>query len=475
MAVIIPSRNIYGDIDNNKFAISPVNGVKLGVQKIQPKTTSEAYSTSIYISEQSVVKAENEKKEDFHFKDLMLEAPYETVLAYAYFDNKVEHFTTTVRIPKRVDNKFIKESEIDKIQFKYRGAHFKQIINSKVFVTIEDVRNGYAELGEIENGEIQNDEYGTELKFSDPLIEPERYKVLSVGHGSYDYSHDASAEVYGVPFNEIPVNWWERIETTDNEYVIELTTIGYYYAKVLTGGSGQNNDYYYRNKDQFPVSYEMPVKGYIEILKADVLEITGLEGLGIDVKISQETIGSNSGNIASLNGNELLQNTTITNGEQTIKFIGNKILDEYKDGKETAEILCSIDDYYDTNGEMVISKSNSDYPITFSPNVKCIPFIMNEYGEETFLSKYRNTYGKVFSVVSVEPIYDGSVFQKLTLVETLETYGIKAYISTIPRGRLLSIESEDLSAEITEGKKIKYISVKGIGQSFVSSGKLYIY
>lgn len=105
---------------------------------------------------------------------------------------------------------------------------------------------------------------------------------------------------------------------------------------------------------------------------------------------------------------------------QVSDFIADKIEHNYSTGKQTAVIECSIDDYYDEQGNKVISKRGSDnLPMIFKNNDIVYPKrvrMKNENGtmvqEEVDFSN-----GKRFRVVGVKVKYDGCVMQELTLQE----------------------------------------------------------
>jgi hypothetical protein len=171
------------------------------------------------------------------------------------------------------------------------------------------------------------------------------------------------------------------------------------------------------------------------------------------------------------------------------------ILRSYKNGKETATILCDINDYFDENGLIALSPkhyklnkesisvsfksiiyasvitvtSEKDYPIdllikveyerklgnkeyaeitllkntksisqtidganiqsvtlvsvsaltpmVFQTHDKVIPYIKGADGLDLPMSKYKSGNPKVFEVIETDIIYDGAIWQKLSLQE----------------------------------------------------------
>lgn len=98
-----------------------------------------------------------------------------------------------------------------------------------------------------------------------------------------------------------------------------------------------------------------------------------------------------------------------------LEYLANNILNQYAKGKETATLLCSISDYYDESGEKVIdTKTNK---MSFRLHDEVIPYVFGADGQDKPMSKYQDGSAKVFEVVGSNIIYDGAVWQELTLQE----------------------------------------------------------
>ena len=187
----------------------------------------------------------------------------------------------------------------------------------------------------------------------------------------------------------------------------------------------------------------------------------------------------------SVEGNELLQTTNYIEDKnyEQIANIYKNTLNHYKNGKETATILCSIDDYkstYKYNNAQVsyFAPMNSNFAvfwvelgelakenisICFSVNGKkyysickkgysrsedvevpkdnqelttkiigvfqpsmvfqqydiVIPMVYSARQTDNPMSKYKDGLPKKFEVLSSKLIYDGAVWQELILQETL--------------------------------------------------------
>lgn len=101
--------------------------------------------------------------------------------------------------------------------------------------------------------------------------------------------------------------------------------------------------------------------------------------------------------------------------ERLTQHLANDVLSQYAKGKETATLLCSISDYYDESGEKVIdTKTNK---MSFRLHDEVIPYVYGADGKDKPMSKTQDGSAKVFEVVDSNIIYDGAVWQELTLLE----------------------------------------------------------
>lgn len=100
------------------------------------------------------------------------------------------------------------------------------------------------------------------------------------------------------------------------------------------------------------------------------------------------------------------------------QHLAENVLNQYANGKETATLLCDINEYYDENGNLVISTKNNSLPITFKIGDIVIPYVYGADGQDYPMSKYQNGQPKQFRVCGAKKIYDGAVWQELTLQET---------------------------------------------------------
>ena len=89
----------------------------------------------------------------------------------------------------------------------------------------------------------------------------------------------------------------------------------------------------------------------------------------------------------------------------------------YSNGKETATIRCSIGDYYDYEGQKIISIDNSTGKMSFKMYDQVIPMVYGADGKDRPMSLYKDGSAKVFQVLGSKIFYDGAVWQELSLQE----------------------------------------------------------
>ena len=114
--------------------------------------------------------------------------------------------------------------------------------------------------------------------------------------------------------------------------------------------------------------------------------------------------------------NKFIKTDTKINGVKLSKYLADNIISDWKNGLETAKILCSIGEYYDENDELKISTVDKNKNMYFANNDKVIPYYRVE-NREVPISLYRDGTPKVFKVTSVNFIFDGAMWQELELVE----------------------------------------------------------
>lgn len=132
--------------------------------------------------------------------------------------------------------------------------------------------------------------------------------------------------------------------------------------------------------------------------------------------------GTSSKSSFELPSNELLQSETYQGENEDSSFAYNtlfRVVNKYKKGKETYTIKCSIADYYDTTGNLVICPSKSNYPMCFDKHQIVVPYVFTSQGEVPLSEKADGT-PKQFEIIGIDYSYRGVVWQELTLQEYIQ-------------------------------------------------------
>lgn len=166
--------------------------------------------------------------------------------------------------------------------------------------------------------------------------------------------------------------------------------------------------------------------------------------------------------------------------KRDVEYNFNKLLQRYKDGLETVTILCSISDYYDENGNIVISKSQENRMV-FENYDEVIPMGKNAYGEDVPISCFDDGGIKTFSVLGRNIYFDGACWQLLYCQEKGKfiegTEGLVYNISPDGNYAILMGLSEEISERSDPiqvsshylGLPVKQIANGAFAYSFVSS------
>ena len=126
-------------------------------------------------------------------------------------------------------------------------------------------------------------------------------------------------------------------------------------------------------------------------------------------------IVGNENSAYSLSSNDLFTDKVKIGGKNLGNYVAEKIIEDYQNGKETAEVLCSISNYYDDTGNQV--KFDNGENMVFNLYDIVVPMKYNSSGADEPISTENESGVKTFAVLGVEIFYDGAVWQKLTLQE----------------------------------------------------------
>ena len=166
----------------------------------------------------------------------------------------------------------------------------------------------------------------------------------------------------------------------------------------------------------------------VHLYQAQNLEFT-FKGNKLSIDLSDDVMyvgGTKGTKVFSVEGNELMQenNYYVNESLNAITRQFQETIDDYKNGKETATIRCSISDYYyyieganENKGLKVISADNSTGKMSFKMYDQVIPMVYGADGKDRPMSLYQDGTPKVFQVLGSKIYYDGAVWQELSLQE----------------------------------------------------------
>lgn len=151
--------------------------------------------------------------------------------------------------------------------------------------------------------------------------------------------------------------------------------------------------YYYLMDDYVALTTDESIEIVAKTVNLDETENTNFPL----TEISQPT--------KSIDQTEFSHDTTTYNGEIASENLAKNIIANYKNGKETAVIRCSVPE---------------DLSV-FEIGDEVIPMVFGANREDKPMSNYRDGTPKVFNVVGTKFIYDGAVWQELTLQEKTQS------------------------------------------------------
>lgn len=379
MAIIIPSKNIYEKnnpkIRNNFFDKAEYTANRPSVSL---DVETFLYGEDVLLSHENLIEEKYEGGGNA-FNDVTSKYLY-TVAQY----NK-----GIIKVPKEGKNSSIKK--VDKVSFSLVGKREAYDISAWVLVF------------QLENGDFW---------YRREYIKQNSRKDFFEGTLDFSFMPTNFSNYHGVSDN----SYAKVIREDNRNYYIEYYLLTKYFEDKLesTGEDIQgltNTNYVGTRKYYEANTANISLNGNMLVLRFEE---------------TQNTITSkqNAQKPLSLEANELIQTTNYAdfgNGRiDLLKFNYENTLKQYKNGKETATIMCDINEYKDDTGNLVISTKSNDLPMTFSQGDIVIPMVLSANNKDQPMSKYKDMTAKKFEVAGVEIIYDGALFQRLTLQEYTE-------------------------------------------------------
>lgn len=477
MAIIIPSKNIY-EINNPKIRDNVIDNVSVDNTIVSPNNEYEVsvYNGKFFAQFSQIQKSDDENETNSLIKSYGVSGSSIGVRAVWIANSGMINknlYKFTFQIPRLLKNKFIsqvfyekdKEGK-NKISYAVYGDIEKGLCSRTatweyISATSSNVR--IVSLGDVIFEEHTEKEEG--------VLFNQDATIVSTIKGTPNQEYFETQEVVST-LNPNDTSYVAYYNGNDNHFDIEfyvlcmfdtITLGNMYYGGATNGELLLQGEY----KRHIPTQIEITVYG---------------NTIGIDLTDGSVTYGSGK-HPHSLNANELLQDSAKVGNALLTKHLADNVLTQYKNGKETATLLCDINEYYHygsdekaitTNGKvhypienitvsdkvvsitkpfkndltvvaMVFSpnaletqktviksgetqatflygvkevqKAYFDLPMTFKLHDEVIPMVFGADGKDKPMSKYQDGSPKVFEVTGSNMIYDGAVWQELTLLE----------------------------------------------------------
>lgn len=478
MSIVIPSRCIYQKT-NDKILDNVIKGVEVGATKISP----------------------NNKYQEVVYDEII---PFET-FTYDSVNNQSppKFYDTDGFFPQFNAERYIRGAGKLEVTYNYvdtNAIYIPKVQNNSFIQKIYDASSGERSVKlkyTIEQSVYESDCYYTPS--TNTFSTPNSYKLVDtqIISNAYDYSYSTLLSTERFNFDESQFSNYKgtfdikcqngncdinyRLYLNDNRFnsgaidiklsdggiitesaptITEETIDGidYYVVDYVYGSlAGFNITYYIyceQSKSEFKNNSNQRL-AKATLIKQTIKQVTltvygdseGIEAKEITIKYGDES------NPYSTDGNELLQVDATIRKVNLTEHIANNIRNHYKNGKETSTILCSISDYYNTDGEKVISTEDVGVDkMTFDIYDEVLPQVRNEYGKDVPISLNSEGKAKTFRVLGSRIYYDGAVWQELSLQEYASVDIVSNYY------------------EITISANTSYIGfqIKGKGKIFIN-------
>lgn len=401
MPITIPSKNIYGPPKINRIKDNKIETVEF---KHFVATRETQKDTSIGVFSDTKLKTEKEASEDFSYNvddsNIFRRA---AVFSYSqitpYVLNGIRYSIPMVQNRKTISNIYYgKNSDGEyNISVSISGkkksgtihfdGHFPETIGSGL--TIDDFVIGDLRYTETSSGRYENFDQSGEFEgytVTISLVTPalSATSTPSIGFDGKNRGQESFVK------NEESGKFKVSYETLYGGY--KLIRLGG--KQMVVDGVVMEESFFGEYEEYIPTTASISVNGNMIVL--NLQEATASYG--------------NGSNPYAIDGNELMQDTTFVSDDDRsyAKIYSERILEQYKNGKGTAEINCSIFPVTldDSTESLVIPIGSSVIPMYMKPNGEDAPTFANADGT---LIPCR--------VVGAEVYYDGATMQRLTIKE----------------------------------------------------------
>lgn len=414
MAIVIPSKNIYSKsfdpvIDNN------IDRVEVGTKNAVPDNhySETVYNEDVYSGFVSNSQDIQDKQSQLFNPVVNINNPVVYAYAAAIYADGQYYLSKNIKIPIQPDNKHLitslllgisKEGEKN-IRYSCKGKINKGTTNASILLVASI--NGVAVqswsttlIPPIDNGYFKSEETTGNFTIADK-------DSVTITNG--DGSISLTAEI-DIPTIDNLATVEASEVTIDGKKYFSLDLQNILCGIRITKGGGRITAMPMSAQNKTALSGSISGLPFVEYIPEIVTLTVYGNTIGIDLKDKTVSIG-NGNKVFSFDGNELIQSTNTPTQES--KYQG--VINEWRNGKQTAVITCPIADFYDENGDKVIDTSVSE-KMLFDIGDIVIPYTYTNQGDKP-IAYNKDFTPKQFKVVGTKISKNQGGTQELTLQE----------------------------------------------------------
>ncbi len=418
MAILIPSKNIY-EISNNKILKNVVERIEVNATDIVPNNEFEApvYQEAFTAKDSGV---RDNFDVDYKRETRQATDPYGTVTlsthySCSYLYEEYYYHKATIKVDRNLKNKYVSRLYYGEEEDANGNKREKDFVKYSVIGTTKKtpieitIHQRSATTPNLENSETTISK-GTSDESLGYIYIPKL--PIEVTITNTNHFLEIVSKVVGIS----DASNYLVVTENENYYEISVEFLSSFYIRQAKG----THDVAYE-----PSNVDIVMIGEEIEAKATEISITVYGNtIGIDLQTKSITISEegkeNSKKVFSVSNNELLQTSNYdvsgTNANAIEENYRNT-LNAYKNGRETATLLCDIGEYkYYEEDMLAISTKEQGLPMTFNVGDEVIPMVYGANGEDFPMSQ-KDGVPKVFVVSSVKPYYDGAVWQQIEIQE----------------------------------------------------------
>lgn len=387
MIIKIPSKNIYGNLQNDIVRKNVIDKVECSVQKI---SLVNEYETVVLNEEQTPNATSSPTENTQDFEDGNVVGSRARVAAAIILTKSICHIGQ-LTVPKYRNNETV-YSISNSADSQRSGVQIE--VQAKVDQYIQKEIGYNPSLDEYLIGTVHwepdssQTQYGIGTSLSQKTYNIQGTNFASTAKISIEQKDDKTvtfkaSNIYigtsaGANLTknlDISIDKPTITENSDSYTISDVEVLcGYDVALCYVMVESETTDISNINENLFqPVSLQAQTRVVVTPLKIDITVYGNLIRLEIDDETKNVGVGKNN---YSFDGNELIQATNTYGDQNSVERQALQTITEYKSGKETATITCSIEDYYDTDGNLAISTKKK---FVSNPIVATIEYIRGLY------------------------------------------------------------------------------------------------